>query len=565
MKLYIRAHDLGVRGEEAVIRRVRELGLSGVQLVAYKVLDDVPYEPGAITPERAGALGKALREAGVGIPLIGAYFNPVHSDEAKIRKGMAVFKDYLRTAGLLGASYVGSETGSFNGDKWTYHPENRTEGALKRVTEAFRELADTAAENGLSIAVEGAAGHVCYSPEVLDRAIRMIGRPNVACIFDLYNYLDSSNYEDRYGILERGLALFGKRIIAYHIKDFTVENGALRQVGVGQGEMDFDRILTAVYRNDPEARLILEGTIGEDLIPAVSFMISKIQEIEKREGKHIMTLDTRYANHPDDSRYYDTEELRDNYLIEKVFVPDEISLTYSHQDRIIAGGAMPVAGPLTLGTMKELAADYFLQRREMGVINIGGPGAVILDGVSYKLDHKEGLYIGMGTKEIIFCSDKAEDPSKFYLNSCPAHQSYPTVHITKDIARHVPCGDEAHLNKRVINQFVHPAVCKSCQLCMGMTELDPTACWNTMPCHTHERRMEVYMYFDLKEDNVVFHLMGQPDETRHIIMHNEQAVISPSWSIHSGVGTSNYTFIWGMCGENQEFDDMDHVATLDLK
>lgn len=278
-----------------------------------------------------------------------------------------------------------------------------------------------------------------------------------------------------------------------------------------------------------------------------------------------MELDIRYSNHPDDSKHYDTETLRRNYLIENVFVPDEIKLTYSHQDRIIAGGAMPVNVELVLGSAKELATDYFLERREMGVINIGGDGAIVLDGAAYAVGHKEGMYIGMGVREIVFKSNDAECPAKFYINSCPAHKTYPTVHITKDKANHVPLGDPATLNKRVINQFVHPAVCQSCQLSMGMTELDSTSCWNTMPCHTHERRMEVYMYFDLADDNIVMHLMGTKDETRHIVMHNEQAVISPSWSIHAGVGTGNYTFIWGMCGENQTFTDMDGIGNLELK
>ena len=278
-----------------------------------------------------------------------------------------------------------------------------------------------------------------------------------------------------------------------------------------------------------------------------------------------MKLTTRYANHPNDSMYYTTQELRENYLVEQLFVADEISLTYSHQDRIIFGGAMPVRGSVALETAKELASDYFLQRREMGVINIGGEGAVSLDGVEYKLNFKEGMYVGMGVKRVVFTSKDEANPAKFYLASAPAHKAYPSVHLTKDIARHVPCGDAENLNKRVINQFVHPAVCQSCQLSMGMTELDKTSSWNTMPCHTHERRMEVYMYFELSGDNVVFHLMGTKDETRHIVMHNEQAVISPSWSIHAGVGTSNYTFIWAMCGENQTFDDMDAIDNLQLK
>ncbi|MGN1423406.1 MAG: 5-dehydro-4-deoxy-D-glucuronate isomerase [Oscillospiraceae bacterium] len=278
-----------------------------------------------------------------------------------------------------------------------------------------------------------------------------------------------------------------------------------------------------------------------------------------------MTLDIRYSNHPDDSKHYDTETLRRNYLIEKVFVADDIALTYSHQDRMIAGGAMPVEKELTLGSTKELGTDYFLERREMGIINVGGKGTVVLDGTEYALDFKEGLYVGMGIKEVVFRSADKSCPAKFYLNSSPAHKTYPTVHITKDKANKRELGSQENMNARTINQFIHPAVCESCSLQMGMTELKPGNSWNTMPSHTHERRMEVYFYFELSGDNVVFHMMGQPQETRHIIMHNEQAVISPSWSIHSGTATSNYTFIWGMCGENQTYDDMDNIGNLELK
>ena len=278
-----------------------------------------------------------------------------------------------------------------------------------------------------------------------------------------------------------------------------------------------------------------------------------------------MNLDIRYANHPDDSKHYTTEELRKHYLIEKVFVADEVSLTYSPQDRMIAGGAMPVNGELKLGSTKELGTEYFLERREMGIINVGGKGTVVLDGKEYELSFKDGIYIGMGTKEIVFRSADKSNPAKFYINSCPAHKTYPTVYITKDMAVHIPLGTEENMNKRVVNQYVNPAVCESCQLAMGMTELAVGSSWNTMPSHTHERRMEVYFYFELEGDNVVFHMMGQPQETRHIIMHNEQAVISPSWSIHSGTATSNYTFIWGMCGENQTYDDMDTISNLDLR
>ena len=289
-----------------------------------------------------------------------------------------------------------------------------------------------------------------------------------------------------------------------------------------------------------------------------------------------MKFDVRYANHPDDSKKYDTKELREKYLIEKLFEADEILLTYSHQDRIIAGGAMPVKKTLSLGTFKELATAYFLERRELGVINIGGAGVIKLDGKKYEIGHKEGVYVGMGTKEVEFSSVDANNPAKFYINSSPAHKTYPTVKITKPVngkpapegvrycvQRHL--GTLEGINKRTINQFIIGDVCESCQLAMGMTELAEGSAWNTLPSHTHERRMEVYMYFELPEDQAVIHMMGQPRETRHIVMHNEQAVISPSWSIHSGVGTHNYTFIWGMCGENQTYDDMDNIRTEDLR
>ena len=289
-----------------------------------------------------------------------------------------------------------------------------------------------------------------------------------------------------------------------------------------------------------------------------------------------MKFDIRYANHPDDSKRYGTMELREKYLIKYLFEEDEILLTYSHQDRIIAGGAMPVKETLSLGTFKELATGYFLERREMGVINIGGAGVITLDGKKYEIGFKEGIYIGMGTKQVEFTSADPKNPAKFYINSSPAHKAYPTVKIVKPVdgkpapegvkycvQRHL--GTEAGMNKRTINQFIIGDVCESCQLAMGMTALAEGSGWNTLPSHTHERRMEVYMYFELPETEAVIHLMGTPQETRHIIMHNEQAVISPSWSIHTGRGTHNYTFIWGMCGENQTYDDMDNIATKDLK
>ncbi len=276
-------------------------------------------------------------------------------------------------------------------------------------------------------------------------------------------------------------------------------------------------------------------------------------------------MDVRYAPHPEDAKHYTTERLRKEFLIENLFVPGEINMTYSHVDRIIAGGAAPAGEPLQLIAGDELRADYFLQRRELGIINIGGKGTVTLDGTVYNLGNKDGLYVGMGTKEVIFASDDPAAPAKFYFNSAPAHKTYPTVFIDINKANKRHIGTAEDDNKRTINQYIHPDVLQTCQLSMGLTQLEEGSMWNTMPCHTHERRMEVYLYFDLPEDAVVFHFMGQPDETRHIVMKNEQAVISPSWSIHSGVGTHAYTFIWGMVGENQDFDDMDHCKTTELK
>lgn len=278
-----------------------------------------------------------------------------------------------------------------------------------------------------------------------------------------------------------------------------------------------------------------------------------------------MKIDVRYATHPVDSKGYDTTKLREKYLVESIFVKDEVQFTYSHNDRIMAGGIMPVDHTVKLEAGQEMGVDYFLERRELGVINVGAPGRVIIDGKTYELGNRDGLYVGMGAKEVLFESVDGKTPAKFYLNSAPAHQTYPTVQISIKDASPLHLGDQANLNKRTIYQFVHPNVCKSCQLLMGMTILEPNNVWNTMPCHTHDRRMEVYFYFDMEADTRVFHFMGEPSETRHLVVANEQAVISPSWSIHSGVGTSNYTFIWGMVGENQTFADMDQVAMSELK
>ena len=267
----------------------------------------------------------------------------------------------------------------------------------------------------------------------------------------------------------------------------------------------------------------------------------------------------RYANNPKDSKRYDTEELRENYLVEDIFKDDQIELVYSHVDRIIFGGIKPVYKELKLEAGKEMGVDYFLERRELGIINIGGKAIVTIDGTEYELKEKDGLYVGKGNKEVSFKSVNSEEPAKLYVNSVPAHKEYDTVKIDIEKANPVRLGDNKTLNKRTIYQYVHPNVCESCQLLMGLTMLEPGNAWNTMPCHTHERRMEVYFYFDMDEDTRVFHLMGEPTETRHLVVKNEECVISPSWSIHSGVGTSNYTFIWGMCGENKTFDDMDNI------
>lgn len=279
-------------------------------------------------------------------------------------------------------------------------------------------------------------------------------------------------------------------------------------------------------------------------------------------------MEIRTAASPKDVKNYDTSRLREEFLIQDLFKEDAIKTVYSHIDRIITGSAVPVRQKLELTAGEEIRAEYFLQRREMGVINIGGSGKIMVDGTEYKLGYKDGIYIGMGSKEIIFESDDESKPAKFYFNSTPAHKSYPTVLITLDDIKpenKVELGSLEGSNHRVINKYILPGQVESCQLVMGMTSLKPGSVWNTMPCHTHDRRMEVYLYFELSDDAVVFHYMGEPQETRHLVMRNEEAVISPSWSIHSASGTQAYTFIWGMAGENQAFDDMDAVAMADLR
>lgn len=275
-------------------------------------------------------------------------------------------------------------------------------------------------------------------------------------------------------------------------------------------------------------------------------------------------MEVRNACNPLDFKTYTTERLRADFLIQGLFVQNEVKMVYSHIDRIITGGVVPVK-PVGLVAGSELRAEYFLERREIGIINIGAEGKITADGIEYFLGAKDGLYIGMGTKQITFESIDAQNPAKFYFNSTPAHKTYPTVKIGVAEAETEKLGSLEQSNARTIHRYIHLKGVRSCQLVMGMTELEPGSVWNTMPCHTHERRMEVYLYFNIPENAAVFHFMGEPAETRHIIVRNEEAVISPSWSIHSGCGTRNYTFIWGMAGENQVFADMDAVSISALK
>ena len=274
MKIAFRTHDLGAKGLEGVISALKSHSISAVQLVVYKFMEGVKQLPGSLTPELAEEIGSALREAGVSVPLVGAYFNPVHSNKQKVADCTAAFKDYIRLAKVLGADIVGSETGSFNDDKWTYNPLNRTDDALKTVVETFGGLADYAARYGVKIGMEGAAGHCCWCVKQLKRATDAIARPNVKVIFDLYNYLDMSNYGSYMDILEEGLATFAGNIAVFHMKDFVVEGEKLRQVPPGQGMFDYKGILSRIKAYDPEAVLVLEGTTGEAIDPAVAFINS---------------------------------------------------------------------------------------------------------------------------------------------------------------------------------------------------------------------------------------------------------------------------------------------------
>lgn len=271
-----------------------------------------------------------------------------------------------------------------------------------------------------------------------------------------------------------------------------------------------------------------------------------------------MNWELRYAASPADAKSYDTNRLRKEFLIEDLFKEDDVKMVYSLYDRLIVGGAVPAKKTLKLETFEELKADFFLQRREIGFINIGKGVAIIkADGKEYKLANKEALYLGAGNKEVTMASEDKSNPARLYINSAPAHKTFPNKKVTLADAEVAVMGSLETANHRQINKMMVNTVVETCQLQMGMTELKPGSVWNTMPAHTHNRRMEAYLYFDVPEDQVVCHFMGEPTETRHIWMKNEQAVISPTWSIHSGAGTSNYTFIWGMAGENLDYSDMD--------
>ncbi|MEY4377704.1 MAG: hypothetical protein RJB26_2254 [Pseudomonadota bacterium] len=278
-----------------------------------------------------------------------------------------------------------------------------------------------------------------------------------------------------------------------------------------------------------------------------------------------MKTDKRHASHPDMIVGMSTQKLRDLYLVSEIFVADELCLTLSHIERMVIGGAMPVAGEIVLEEAPAFTLGRFLDQRELGVINIGGAGTIEVDGEVHAMSTRDGMYVPRGTQRVVFRSTDSAQPAKFYLASTPAHAVHPLVKISIDQAKPNPMGSPATSNERVIYQYINPDVCKSCNLLLGLTALKEGSVWNTMPCHRHERRSEVYFYFDMKPETRLFHFMGEPHETRHVVVSNEQAVISPPWSIHSGCGTANYTFIWAMGGENVDYRDMAPVPVDTLR
>ncbi len=273
----------------------------------------------------------------------------------------------------------------------------------------------------------------------------------------------------------------------------------------------------------------------------------------------------RYATNPTDAKSYDTERIRNEFLVQNLFSPGDVNMVYSFYDRLVVGGAVPKAGDLILETIDPLKAEYFCERREVGIINIGGDGSVEVDGTSYELSYKEALYVGRGARKVVFKSADSNKEARFYFNSALAHKEFPHKKVTLDDAEVLKLGSSEAANERELNKMLVNTVIETCQLQMGMTVLKTGSVWNTMPPHVHSRRMEAYLYFEVPEDQAICHFMGETDETRHIWMKNEEAVISPPWSIHAAAGTSNYIFIWGMAGENMDFGDMDKSEAIDLK
>ena len=276
-------------------------------------------------------------------------------------------------------------------------------------------------------------------------------------------------------------------------------------------------------------------------------------------------MDIRQVCSPLETKAFDTSQLRQNYLIENLFEPGRIKMTFSHLDRTIVGGASPDGNELSLLSNKQVGSANFLDRREIGIINIGPSGRVIADGVGYDLAALECLYLPKGITDVCFVSDNPAEPAKFYFISTPAHHAYSPLKITEDMANRLELGSQSDANVRILRQYIHPDVCDSCQLVMGITTILDGSVWNTMPCHIHDRRSEVYLYFDMQQETRVFHFMGDPQETRHLVVKAGEAILSPGWSIHSGSGTGRYSFIWSMAGDNQDFTDMDFIAMEDLR
>lgn len=276
-------------------------------------------------------------------------------------------------------------------------------------------------------------------------------------------------------------------------------------------------------------------------------------------------METRYSTHPEQAKAFTTEELRKNYLVEDLFVVGETKLVYTLEDRAIVGGITPGEKPISLEGHDKIKADYFLERREVGIVNVGSSGKVVVDGEEYMMGNKDCLYVGLGKRELIFSSDSAEQPAKFYVFSAPAHKEYPVQKVSFNEVEPIELGASENANERVLRRMIHMDGIQSCQVVMGMTQLKTGSVWNSMPTHTHDRRMEVYLYIDMDENVRMFHMMGQPTQTRHIVMKNDEAVISPPWSIHCGAATGSYTFVWAMAGENKTYSDMDQVAMDEIR